>query len=140
MKTFPARWLPLAALALALLWICSCSEDTTCPTCPQPAVCHDPSKAFLGSWVVFESTLNGNPDQIYMGMQWNFINSDTLVVATNSNPYVWSVNDSVLFIMSTPSPSGEFMAFSYEFEADTLNLRDKTGTPFTIYWRFHRTP
>jgi hypothetical protein len=140
MKTFPARWLPLAALALALLWICSCSEDTTCPTCPKPAVCHDPSKAFLGSWVVFESTLNGNPDQLYVGMHWNFSNNDTLVVATVSNPYVWSVNDSVLFLMSTPDPSGEFMAFSYEFEADTLNLTGVTGTPFTIYWRFHRTP
>jgi len=140
MKTFPARWLPLAALAVALLWICSCSEDTTCPTCPKPAVCHDPSKAFLGSWVVFESTLNGNPDLIYMGMQWNFSNNDTLVVATNPAPYVWSVNDSVLFLMSTPDPSGEFMAFSYEFEADTLNLTGKAGIPFTIYWRFRRTP
>jgi hypothetical protein len=140
MKTFPARLLALAALVLGLVWIFSCSEDTTCPTCPTPPVCHDPSKAFLGSWVVFESTLNGNPDQIYMGMQWNFINSDTLVVTRNPNPYVWSVNDSIIFLMSTPNPSTEFMAFSYEFEADTLNLTGMTGIPFTIYWRFHRTP
>ncbi|MFA4948059.1 MAG: hypothetical protein WC674_06060 [Candidatus Krumholzibacteriia bacterium] len=139
MKTLPARRLALAALALALLWICSCSEDTTCPTCPKPAVCHDPSKALLGSWVVFESTLNGNPDLIYMGMQWDFRDDDTLIVATTSDPYVWSANDSMLFMMSTPSPT-EFMAFRYEFEADTLNLRGMTGIPFTVYWRFHRMP
>ncbi len=140
MKALPVRLLVLAALALALVWICSCSDDETCPTCPKPAVCHDPSKAFLGSWVVFESTLNGNPDLIYMGMQWDFRNDDTLIVHTTSNPYVWSVNDSILFLMSTPNPSNEFMAFSYEFEADTLNLTGKVGIPFTIYWRFHRTP
>jgi hypothetical protein len=138
MKTLPARLLVLAALALALLWICSCSDDD-CPTCPKPGACHDASKALLGSWVVFESTLNGNPDQIYMGMRWDFLDDDTLVVHTNPNPYIWSANDSMLFIMSTPSPT-EFMAFSYELEADTLNLRDETGTPFSIYWRFHRTP
>jgi hypothetical protein len=138
MKAIPARCLALASMVLALLWICSCSDDS--PTCPKPAVCHDPSKAFLGSWVVFESTLNGNPDQIYIGMQWDFIDHDTLKVNSAPNPYVWSANDSIIFIMSTPDPSSEFMAFSYEFEADTLNLRDKAGTPFTIYWRFHRTP
>jgi len=140
MKTLPARWLALAALALALLWICSCSDDD-CITCPKPAVCNDPGKAFLGTWVVFESTINGAPDNsIYVGMQWDFINSDTLDVSTNPDPYVWSVNDSILFVMSTPNPSNEFMAFSYEFEADTLNLTGVTGIPFTIYWRFHRTP
>jgi hypothetical protein len=139
MKTFPARRLALVALALALVWIFSCSEDTTCPTCPKPAVCHDPSKALLGSWVVFESTLNGNPDQIYMGMQWDFLDNDTMIVHANPNPYIWSANDSVIFLMSTPSPT-EFTAFSYELEADTLNVRDKAGAPFTIYWRFHRTP
>jgi hypothetical protein len=140
MKMFPARLLALAALALALVWICSCSEDD-CPTCPKPAVCHDPTKAFLGTWVVFESTINGSPDHsIYVGMQWDFINHDTLIAATAPNPYVWSVNDSVMFMMSTPDPSSEFYAFSYEFEADTLNLRDKMGMPFTVYWRFHRTP
>jgi hypothetical protein len=140
MKTLPARRLALASLVLALVWICSCSEDTTCPTCPKPAACHDPSKALLGSWVVFESTIAGSPDQNYVGMHWDFINNDTLIVASNSNPYIWSVNDSMLFIMATPDPSGEFMAFSYEFEADTLNLTGKAGIPFSIYWRFHRTP
>jgi hypothetical protein len=139
MKTLPARWLALASLILALVWICACSDDQSCPTCPKPS-CPSPTKALLGSWVVFESTINGNPDQIYMGMQWDFLNNDTLVVHTNPNPYVWSANDSVIFIMSTPNPSTEFMAFTYKFEADTLNLWDKTGTPFSIYWRFHRTP
>jgi len=139
MKTLPARLLVLAALVLALACIFACSDDDG-PTCPKPAVCHDPSKAFLGSWVVFESTLNGNPDQLYVGMQWDFHDDDTLVVNRAPNPYVWSANDSIIFIMSAPDPSQEFMAFSYEFEADTLNLRDRTGTPFTIYWRFHRTP
>lgn len=137
MKMLPARRLALASLVLALVWICSCSDDD--PTCPTPS-CHDPGKAFLGTWIVFESTINGSPDNIYFNMQWDFINSDTLKVATNNNPYVWSVNDSMLFLMSTPDPSTEFMAFSYEFEADTLNLTGVTGIPFTIYWRFHRTP
>jgi len=139
MKTLPARRLALASLVIALLWICSCSEDD-CPTCPKPAVCHDPAKAFLGSWVVFESTINGSPDQMYMGMQWDFINHDTVVVAAAPQPFVWSVNDSIMFMMSTPDPSSEFYALSYEFEADTLNLRGKTGFPFSVYWRFHRTP
>ncbi len=139
MKTLPASRLAIALLVLALACIFACSEDD-CPTCPTPAFCHDPAKAFLGTWVVFESFINGNPDNIYMNMQWNFINTDTLVVATNPNPYVWSVNDSLLFIMSTPNPSSEFMSFGYEFEADTLNLTSKVGTPFSIYWRFHRTP
>jgi hypothetical protein len=139
MKKLLARRFALVALALALVWICSCSNDGS-PTCPKPAACHDPSKAFLGTWIVFESTINGSPDQIFMGMQWDFINHDTIVVATNPNPYVWSVNDSVFFMMSTPDPSSEFYAFTYEFEADTLSLRSETGTPFTIYWRFHRAP
>jgi hypothetical protein len=139
MNKLPARWFLLAALLLSLVCFFACSDDD-CPTCPKPAVCHDPSKAFLGAWVVFESTLNGSPDQTYMGMQWDFINHDTVVVATNPSPYVWSVNDSVFFMMSTPNPSDEFYAFSYEFEADTLNLWSKTGVPFSIYWRFHRTP
>ena len=138
MKTFPARWLALVSLVLALVWICSCSEDD-CPTCPKPS-CPSPTKSLLGSWVVFESTLNGIPDLIYMGMQWDFLENDTLIVHTNASPYIWSVNDSIIFIMSTPDPSSEFMAFSYEFEADTLNLRDRQGVPFTVYWRFHRTP
>jgi hypothetical protein len=109
--------------------------DGSCPACPKP----HPAKAFLGTWIVFESNINGSPDNIYLNMQWNFINQDTLVVATNPNPYVWSVNDSVLFLMSTPNPSSEFYAFTYEFEADTLDLTSKTGTPFSIYWRFRRT-
>ncbi len=140
MKTFPARLLVLAALVLALACIFACSEDEDCPTCPKLVPCLEPSDAFLGSWVVFESTLNGNPDNIYLNMQWDFINRDTMVVASTSNPYIWSVNDSMLFVMSTPNPNDEFMAFSYEFEADTLNLTGVTGIPFTIYWRFHRTP
>jgi len=139
MKTLPARLLVLAALVLALACIFACSDDD-CVTCPKPAVCNDPGKAFLGSWVVFESTIDGVPTSMYVGMQWDFINPDTLVVATNPDPFVWSVNDSVFFMMSTPDPSDEFYAFSYEFEADTLNLRDKQGMPFTVYWRFHRMP
>lgn len=139
MKRIPARLLASVTLTLALLWIFSCSDDG-CPTCPNPQVCHDPGKAFLGTWVVFESTINGNPDNGYLNMQWNFINNDTLVVVTSPNPYVWSVNDSILFIMSTPDPSTEFMAFAYEFEADTLNLTGKTGIPFSIYWRFRQAP
>jgi len=138
MKTLRARWLALASLVLALLWVFSCSEDDS-PTCPKPS-CPSPTKALLGSWVVFESTLNGNPDQIYLGMQWDILDNDTLIVHTNPNPYIWSANDSIIFLMSTPNPSTEFMAFSYEFEADTLNLRGKVGIPFSIYWRFHRTP
>jgi hypothetical protein len=138
MKRIPARWLALASIALALLWICSCGKDD-CPTCPKPS-CPSPTKSLLGKWVVFESTVNGSPDQVYMGMQWDFHNSDTLIVATNPNPFVWSANDSIIFIMSTPNPSSEFYAFSYKFEADTLNMRDKTGMPFSVYWRFHRTP
>jgi hypothetical protein len=139
MKTIPARRFAVASLVLALVCIFACSDDD-CPTCPTPAVCNDPAKAFLGSWVVFESTINGNPDNTYMNMQWDFINHDTLVVATAPYPFVWSVNDSVMFMMSTPDPSSEFYAFSYEFEADTLNLRDKQGMPFTVYWRFRRMP
>jgi hypothetical protein len=134
MKRIPARWLVLALFALALVWIFSCSDDS-CPTCPKP----HPAKAFLGTWIVFESYINGSPDNGYLNMQWNFKNQDTLVVATNPNPYVWSVNDSVLFMMSTPNPSSEFYAFTYEFEADTLNLTSKTGTPFSIFWRFRKT-
>ena len=139
MKKLPVRWFALASLVLALVCFFACSDDDS-PTCPTPAVCHDPAKAFLGTWIVFESTLNGNPDLIYMNMQWDFTNHDTLVVATNPNPYVWSVNDSVFFMMSTPDPSSEFYAFSYEFEADTLELRSKKGLPFSVYWRFRRTP
>ncbi len=139
MKTLPARRLALAALALALLWICSCSKND-CPTCPTPASCHDPSKALLGSWVVFESTIGGNPDQSYVGMQWDFLDNDTLIVHTSPNPYLWAANDSVIFVMSTPNPSFEFVAFGYVIEADTLNLRAETGAPFSVYWRFQRTP
>jgi hypothetical protein len=73
-------------------------------------------------------------------MQWKFSNNDTFVVAPVAEPCVWSVNDSALFVMSTRYPSDEFMAFSYEFEADTLNLMGVTGIPFSIYWRFHRMP
>jgi hypothetical protein len=140
MKTFPARLLALAALVLALACIFACSDDD-CVTCPTPTVCHDPANAFLGSWIVFESTVNGTPDHsMYVGMQWDFINHDTVVVATNTDPYVWSVNDSLFFMMSTPDPSDEFYAFSYEFEADTLNLTGVTGLPFSVYWRFRRMP
>lgn len=139
MKSIAARRFALAALALALLWICSCSDDD-CPTCPAPSACNDPAKAFLGTWVVFESNINGNPDQVYMGMRWNFIDRDTLLVATAPSPYVWSANDSIIFIMSTPDPSDEFFALSYECEADTLNLTGVTGMPFAVSWRFHRTP
>jgi hypothetical protein len=139
MNKLPARWFLLAALLLSLVCFFACSDDDN-TTCPKPQACHDPAKAFLGTWIVFESTINGSPDQMYMGMEWDFINHDTVVVATNPNPFVWSVNDSLFFMMSTPNPSSEFYAFSYEFEADTLNIRDKTGLPFSVYWRFHRTP
>ena len=138
MKRVPARWLALASIVLALLWICSCSDDD-CPTCPKPQACDYPAKAFLGTWIVFESYINGSPDNTYLNMQWDFKNIDTLVVATNPNPFVWSVNDSVFFIMSTPNPSSEFYAFTYEFEVDTLNLTSKTGMPFAVYWRFRKT-
>jgi hypothetical protein len=69
MNKLPARWLVLASLVLVLIWIYSCGKDD-CPTCPKLALCHDPSKAFLGTWVVFESIVNGSPDNIYIGMQW----------------------------------------------------------------------
>lgn len=137
MKRIPARVLVLALFALALVWIFSCSDDDC--TCPKPPVCTYPAKAFLGTWIVFESYINGSPDNLYLDMQWNFINQDTLVVGTNPDPYVWSVNDSVFFIISTPDPSMEFYAFTYEFEADTLNLTSKTGMPFSVYWRFRKT-
>ena len=137
MKRIPARRLAVALFALALVWIFSCSGDDC--TCPKPPACDYPAKAFLGTWIVFESYINGNPDNAYLNMQWSFINEDTLVVATNPNPYVWSVNDSLFFILSTPDPSTEFYAFTYEFEADTLNLTSKLGMPFSVYWRFRKT-
>jgi len=56
----PARWLVLALFALVLVWIFSCSDDD-CPTCPKPQVCDYPAKAFLGTWIVFESYTNGSP-------------------------------------------------------------------------------
>lgn len=80
-------------------------------------MCTCPARAFLGTWIVFESYIDGNPD-----------------------PYIWSVNDSLFFILSTPDPSTEFYAFACEFEADTLNLTSKTGMPFAVYWRFRKTP
>jgi hypothetical protein len=136
MKTLLARRLALAALALALVWIFSCSEDTTCPTCPKPAVCHDPSKALLGTWVVFKSTVNGNPTQMYVGMHWDFRDNDTLIVDNNTT-YNWSANDSLIYIMILSTPSMHYI-FSYSLEADTLNVRSKVFVD-GYYWRFRRT-
>ena len=137
MKTFPARWLALASIVLALLWIFSCSDDESCPTCPKPAVCHDPSKTLLGAWVVFESTVNGNPDQNNVGLRWDFRANDTLWV-NNSTLYNWSANDSLIYMIWLPSPSLHYI-FSYTLEADTLNVRSKVFIN-NVYWRFHRTP
>ena len=136
MKKFPARWLALVSLVLALVWICSCSEDD-CPTCPKPAACHDPAKALLGTWVVFESTVNGSPDQSNVGLPWEFRVNDTLI-ADNDTYYNWSANDSLIYMIYLPSPSMHYI-FSYRIEADTLNVRSKVFVS-TVYWRFVRTP
>ena len=137
MKTLPARRLAIAAVALALLWICSCSDDEVCPTCPKPVPCNDPGKALLGTWVVFESTVNGTPTQEYVGLPWDFRVNDTLVV-DNDTYYNWAANDSLIYMIWLSGPSLHYV-FSYRLEADTLSMRSEVFVE-NVYWRLHRTP
>ncbi len=137
MRTLPARRLAIASLVLALLWILSCSDDESCPTCPTPPTCHDPSKALLGPWIVFESTVNGTPTQEYVGLSWDFRANDTLWV-NSSTLYNWSANDTLIYMIYLPSPS-LFYAFYYSIESDTLTMRSEVFIK-NVYWKLHRTP
>jgi len=96
-----ARWIALACLALAASWLYSCSEDsTTCPVCPAK-----PGKAFLGTWVIFESWMNGNHAPIFLDTELEFRNDDTVMVRVSSQSdsllYTWMANDSVVVMEST---------------------------------------
>jgi len=135
MKELRTRWLILMCLALAASWLYSCSDDS----CVLPVkVCPDPTKALLGTWVVFESWMGQNPDQMFLDMEMEFRDDDTLMAYARGDtvPQYWMANDSTIFLNSTEG-SNNMLLFHYEFEADTLNMWEKL-TDLDIYWRLHR--
>jgi len=128
MKTCPARWTALACAVLALVVVYSCSDDDT--TCPTP-VCSFPAKAFYGTWTTFAATFGGSPTSVYDSMQFHFSDSDTMLVTapqlSDTMLYLWSANDSSLFLELTPSQE-EILVFGYKITADTLDLWDRMAT------------
>ena len=134
MRTLPARRLALASLVLALVWICSCSEDESCPTCPKPTACPDPGKALPGIWEVFESFVSGDPDQLFVGALVGFMPHDSLLIAVPGMgvaAYRWVANDSTI-LMTAMSGGGMFL-FHYEFDADTLIMEESVS--LDVYWK-----
>jgi hypothetical protein len=128
LKTPPVRWFALAAIALAALWICSCSsnDDTVCPK----QTCSYPSRAFYGVWTTIDATLNGSPAPIYLGMTWTFTDNDTMAIHAEPGgtiQYLWSAGDSTLFMERVPSES-EILIFGYKIKGDTLDLWDKLNS------------
>ena len=137
MKMLRVRWLALACLALAACWLYSCSDEST--TCPKPKVCPvDPADALLGTWVVFEATMGGDPAPIFLDWELEFQDDDTLWVrsATDSSAQHWLADDSILVTVSLDGNENTLL-FHYEFEADTLNMHE-TLSGLDVYWRLHR--
>jgi len=87
--------------------------------------------------VIFESWMNGNHAPIFLDTELEFRNDDTVMVRVSSQSdsllYTWMANDSVVVMESTAAYE-EILVFSYEFEADTLNMEDKLDG-VDVYWR-----
>lgn len=126
----------IACFVLAAGLICSCDDDTTCPT---PLPCTDPTEALLGSWTLFESYTNGTPDQMTTSVELGFETNDVLKMRLEGFDTLtwWWMADESNILMADPQYGAPGIKFEYGFEADTLNM-NSVNADDDYYWRLHR--
>ena len=138
MKGCRSRWLVLACFVLAACLLYSCSDDDTL-TCPTPKACPDPTKALLGTWVLFESYTDGVPDQMITGVELAFEANDVLLMRLAGLDTLtwWWMADETHILLADPVNFSPGIKFEYEFEADTLDM-NSVNADMNYYWRLHR--
>jgi hypothetical protein len=97
------------------LFSCSDDECTPCSVEYPPS----PEEQLLGSWTVFEATMNGSPYPNAVGDTFEFLEGDQMVLQGDTNS--WHATDGLLFVKGS-SFGSMTVIFMFYIDADTLDM------------------